>query len=122
MKFLAVFFAISAAGSVSAMCNNRSILNFFLNKDYSIKAFYAQNVPLKLESSKYVGKNIFDAISFSEGGKKALTMGLLTTVQENKIVNIAYAGLENGQGLATIMPMQGTDNNFYVRIQELDNQ
>ena len=50
-------------------------------------------------------------------------MGFIKAVQQNRTVSIAYPGSNNHQGLATITPiMKGAKNNFFVKIQELDNQ
>src|SRR5258708_33500856 len=120
MKFLCILTVICAVGSLSAMdYNHNACLSFLLNKDYSVKGVHAQDLNYRVPS-EFLGKNIFDTINFNEDGEKALTMGFLKAVKQNRTVSIAYPGPDNHQGLATITPiMKKTKNNFFVKIEEL---
>jgi len=132
MKFLYALITMCAAGSLVAMdYNHNGCLGLILNKDYVVKGFHAQDMNPPIDQSYVLGKNIFDAIKISEDGKKLFSMGLLKAIQQNRKVSIAYTYSlsKDRQALATITPiMKKTSdrfeqkNNFFVQIQELDNQ
>jgi hypothetical protein len=124
MKFFLALIAISFIGSLSAMdYSNHSCVTLLLNNDYSIKGSHEQAMTYYVKSSEFLGKSIFDTINCSEDGKNALKMGFLKAVKQNRTVNVAYSTTRNHQGLVTITPIaKKTKKNFFVQIQQLDNQ
>lgn len=119
---LASLVAVCATGSLMSMEKNTARLNFLCNHEFCIKGYSAQDMEYEIQPEAFIGKNIIDVVSLDERDKNAVHKGFDDAFNENKTVKVPYH-LEGAAFLATITPFVKANkkNNFFVKIQDLDD-
>ena len=113
----------SATGSLMSMEKNTSRLNFLLNSDLCIKGSSAQEMNYLVQPEELLGKNILYAVPLSEYDRNALRNGFNEAAQKEITVKVPYT-LKGIRFLAEITPIIKANKkyNFFIKVQEVDNQ